>query len=277
MTGKIVVGVSGSEHGHPALTWAVERAERSRTPLHLVHIVDDSWGSDADRYTADAVTLAEQQLHDHADRIRGEHPNLRVHTAVLIGSAAYVLSDYASDADLLVVGSRRTHGFGRTRFSLLSARVAAYARCSVLIIPTSSGREGAGFVVGVDGSALSLKAVDFAAAEADRRREPLTAVHAWQPPWFWGAESGRWPLQPTDADELVLSESLAGLAERYPDLKITRLLPSARTADALEDAAAGARMLVVGSHGRGAIGRAVLGSVSEELALSLPCALAVIR
>jgi nucleotide-binding universal stress UspA family protein len=46
---------------------------------------------------------------------------------------------------------------------------------------------------------------------------------------------------------------------------------------ALQGAAASAGLLVVGSHGRGALLRAALGSVSSSLLRSAPCPVVVVR
>ncbi len=273
MVARIVVGVSGTERDRAAMQWAADRAASTGAPLEVVHVVDDDWGTQDPGLTADAVQAAEKQIHDLADRIRADQAGISVHAVVLVGSPVYALCDHAAGAELLVVGAVAPAMTDGVR----AARMAQYATCSVAIIPSPGDDPAYGVVVGVDGSALSLAAVRFAAREADRLGEPLTAVRAWQPPWFWGAASGRWPLTPSAAEELVLAETLAGIAEDYPDLTVERSMPVARPADALIAAAAGARMLVVGSHGRGAVGRAWFGSVSEELTLTLPCAVAVIR
>jgi nucleotide-binding universal stress UspA family protein len=52
---------------------------------------------------------------------------------------------------------------------------------------------------------------------------------------------------------------------RYPNLKIERKVEEGHPVDVLNDAAETARLLVVGSHGRGAFRRLLLGSVSHEL------------
>ncbi|WP_457819773.1 universal stress protein, partial [Staphylococcus aureus] len=60
-------------------------------------------------------------------------------------------------------------------------RITAAAGCPVVVVPEVVSREHAGVVVGVDGSEASEKAIAFAAAEADRTGEGLTAVMTWSP------------------------------------------------------------------------------------------------
>lgn len=277
MSDFIVIGVSGSEHGHPALEWGVAHAIDHRLSIQLVHVVDTSWGAATPEYVADAVTSAERLIREEADRVSSNHPDVAVHGVALVGAPDRALIRFAEKARMLVVGSHGTERFGDVVFSRLASRIAERADCTVAVIP-STGADGTGVVVGVDGSDLSMKALRFGAAEADRLGEPLTAVHAWTPPWPWDADHAFiWPDAPAPEDELVLSESLAGIAEDFPDLTVIRSLPSARPADALYAAANGARLLAVGSHGRGALERAWFGSVSADLLLAMPCPVVVVR
>lgn len=277
MSGFIAIGVSGSDRAHPALQWGIEYALAHGLRVQLVHVVDTTWGEADPEFVTTAVVAAEQRIHEEADRVSSQHPALAVHGVVLVGAPDRELARFAAKADLLVVGSHPLERFGDLVFSRTAARIAERAQCTVAVIP--AGLEiGGGVVVGVDGSELSMKAVQFAAAQADRFDEPLTAVHAWVRPWPWENEDAYiWPDAPAEEDQVVLAESLAGLRDRYPDLTVVRSLPTARPADALYAAALGARLLAVGSHGRNGLGRAFFGSVSEDLLLAMPCPVVVVR
>lgn len=277
MAASIVIGLSGSMHSHPALAWGVAYAVDHRLSVDLVHVVDDTWGARAPEYTAEAIVLAERHIIEEVERVRSNHPTLAVHGVVLVGSPDRELCAHAEHAELLVVGSHPLERFGDTVFSRRASHIAERAACSVAVVPSTTKSPGTGVVVGVDGSDVSVRALRFAAANAALRGDALTAVHAWIPPWPWDADPGVWPDAPAAEDELVLAEAVAGLTEDYPDLQVVRKLPSARPADALYGASIGARMLVVGSHGRQGLERAWFGSVSAELVLSMPCPVCVIR
>jgi nucleotide-binding universal stress UspA family protein len=77
--------------------------------------------------------------------------------------------------------------------------------------------------------------------------------------------------------EQVLAESLAEHTARYPDVRVTRLVGFEPPARALAAQADGAALLVVGSHGRGALRSALLGSVSHAMIYHAPCPVAVVR
>ena len=74
-----------------------------------------------------------------------------------------------------------------------------------------------------------------------------------------------------------LSESLAGWSDKYPDVPVTSLVSLEHPLQALRAATSDARLLVVGSHGRGALLRFALGSVSAAMLRTAPCAVAVVR
>jgi nucleotide-binding universal stress UspA family protein len=71
---------------------------------------------------------------------------------------------------------------------------------------------------------------------------------------------------PTTAKEdHLLAEALAGWQERYPDVSVHKQLVCARAAHALVDASESAQLVVVGSHGSGALAGMLLGSVSNAV------------
>ncbi|MBC7441865.1 MAG: universal stress protein [Ramlibacter sp.] len=279
MDERVVVGMSGRPSDREALRWALDYARPRRLAVELVHVVDENWANIAEGYTHRAREQAERSLAreiaDAAPRALG--PNL--HATVLEGSATGALTDWAEGAELLVIGS---HALGRFRdylFSTRSAQIAAHAPGSVVIVPERADRNGSGVVVGVDGSEVSLAAVRFAAEQADRLGQRLTAVYCWSAPAPWTEEGAMidWPMEPDDADRLVLAEAVAGLAELYPDLELDLRLDLGLPVDALVTAATDARLLVVGSHTRQGFARFWLGSVSHVIVLTMPCPVAVIR
>lgn len=83
--------------------------------------------------------------------------------------------------------------------------------------------------------------------------------------------------QAHEAGRRYLAEALAGRRDRWPDVRVTELLTLADPVTALERADQDARLLVVGSHGRRALERVVLGSVSASLLRTSPCPVAVVR
>jgi nucleotide-binding universal stress UspA family protein len=136
-------------------------------------------------------------------------------------------------------------------------------------------------VAGVDGSAASKVAAQWAATEAQRRGAGLLLVQAYSLPAHLAVPGVL--LHPSIGDDLrVWAESTVAAIEqtirdRLPDLRIGSLVTRAVPADVLLRLGAGAVLTVVGSHGRGAFLDTVLGSVAMSLCRSASGPVAVVR
>jgi nucleotide-binding universal stress UspA family protein len=137
-------------------------------------------------------------------------------------------------------------------------------------------------VAATDGSEESLRAVDWAAREAELRGLPLRIVSAAAlPPRMaeYQTESG----VATVADTVVgnRDRALAAATQRAtaiaPDILVDADALSASPARAITDAGSGASMLVLGSRGMGAFTALILGSVSRYAAAHAACPVVVVR
>lgn len=278
MNNRIAVGISGKKSADSALEWALDYADAHHTEVELVHVVDDRWATLTRSLSGTALLDAEREVRARAERATEAHPRLHVHPTVLEGSPIDALVERAADADLLVIGTHELGRFQGVVFSTRAAHIAALATTSVVVVPSGWRPEGTGVVVGVDGSASSVAALEFGAKEADRLGQGLKAVYAWRALTPWTTVDDDFdPSDPTDRDRLVLSEAAAGLAEEYPDLDVDLHLSRELPVDALMNASLNARLLVVGTHGRHGVAKVWLGSVSHELVLAMPCPVVVIR
>lgn len=282
----VVVGVDGSEPALRAVRLAAAEAARRHRPLRVVHgfiwpllrvpVNPPAEGppggglrGQAQELVATAVAAAEAAA-----------PGLRVTGEIIDGEAAAVLIGESPTATMIVLGDRGLGGFAALVLGSVAIQVAAYAECPVLV---ARGEEHAAgpVVVGVDGSALSRAAVEFAAEEAAVRGARLHAVHAYTHP----VSGGPGDMQPLvyDEDQLrgeeerVLAESLTGLTERYPEVAVTRAAVRARPVVALTESSRDAQLLVVGSQGRGELRELLLGSVSHGVLHRAACPVAVVR
>jgi nucleotide-binding universal stress UspA family protein len=140
-----------------------------------------------------------------------------------------------------------------------------------------------GIVVGVDGSPASNFAVCWAARDAAMRHIPLTLVHMLNP--FVPA----WPEMPLlddvvvwreDDGRRVLDEAVKiaeDATKTYRGIEISSGLGHSSPVRTLAEMSEKAEMVVVGSNGRGAVGRVLLGSVSSGVVRRASCPVAVIR
>jgi nucleotide-binding universal stress UspA family protein len=75
----------------------------------------------------------------------------------------------------------------------------------------------------------------------------------------------------------MLTEQLASWQEKYPHVVVERQVVQERAAAALIEMGRRARMIVVGSRGRGGFVRLLLGSVSQEVVRYATCPVVVCR
>ena len=286
MNREIVVGYDGSTHADEALVWAARAARRRHAPLRIVHVARtflDGYVI-ADRPSDLTAQVGGQVLADGIERLRAIDPDLEVTTQLEPqDSVAAVLTEASRNAGLLVVGSRGRGGFAGLLLGSVSVTVASHAHCPVVVVrtnPATAGVPGRPVVVGVDGSPASVSAVDYAFDQASRWGLPLVAVHAWELPSLFGPVP---PWMPEEVEEMrmaekaLLSESLAGHMERYPDVNVTSMVHRGGPAHVILTAADDAELLVVGSRGLGGFRGLLLGSVSQAVLHHATCPVVVVR
>lgn len=135
-------------------------------------------------------------------------------------------------------------------------------------------------IVGYDGSASAVPAVQWAARQAVQRSCRLHLVH-----------STLWPAITQDlgpvpgiegsglrrAAEDILAEGVARVHDAVPGLDVKTTLSYGWPAEHLRTLSSGAALLVVGTRGVGGFMGLLIGSVSLELAATADCPVAVIR
>jgi nucleotide-binding universal stress UspA family protein len=276
MTGhdhSVVVGIDWSDAARAAVEHGAAIAAARHLPLRLVHVLEPPMYPLAAKRVRDldlVVRKAGQRLLDEAVDVLGVvYPDLRVTAAVVKGSAVEVLVDESRTAERVVVGSHGAGIFTELLVGSTALQVVSLAACPVVTVPAPLPDElpRSGVVVGVDGSPRSQAALAFAFDAADVWDEPLVAVHAWTDPARL-APPAQLPLVYDPAlvareERLVVAESMAGFAEDHPDVKLDVRVVHDHAVHALTSAGALARLLVVGSRGRGPVGALFLGSVSH--------------
>ena len=157
-SGRIVVGVDGSQGSLNALRWAFGEARARKIPVHAVFAwqyyppwVDPGLGSmfplvyrrdggvPPDEFT-DAAASVEKLLDaavckaTESDPDSGTDP-VRITQEAVEGHAAQVLLDSVSGGDMLVVGSQGHGGFVGTVLGSVSQHVVSHSRCPVVVVP----------------------------------------------------------------------------------------------------------------------------------------------
>lgn len=271
----VVVGLDRSGPGRAAVEYGAELARRRHLTLRLVHAFESlqyslrpgvGWAPNVEG----VLRKSAQRLCDETLEVLGvAYPDLEVTARLQPGSPAETLLEESEQAEVVVLGSRGTGGFADLLLGSTTLHVASHAQCPVVAVPDPPDGEPDrhGVVVGVDGSEVSGAAIEYAFRTASEVRENLVAVHAWYDP----ARTGVGLMMPLvydpqlvdDEERLVLAESMAGWSEKYPDVDVRHKVVREHPVRALVVEGAGARLLVVGSRGRGSIRSLALGSVGH--------------
>ena len=134
-------------------------------------------------------------------------------------------------------------------------------------------------VVGVDGSASAYRAVEWAAAEADRRGVALRLVRAFS--WTTADHPTGWVARYRDEVLEVARRQVARAvrvaADARPDVEAAARVEIGAPIEVLSAEARRAQLLVLGDRGLGEVAGLVLGSVAVSLAARGACPVVVVR
>jgi nucleotide-binding universal stress UspA family protein len=140
-----------------------------------------------------------------------------------------------------------------------------------------SGEDRFRIAVGVDGSAESRSALEWAVTEARLRHGLVRAVTAWEyPPETAGMEAMIWdPVIFEPAARRMQTDTLKGVDTECVD--VTGDVVQGPTVTVLLNASRDADLMVVGSRGHGGFTGLLLGSVSTQVVHHAACAVLVVR
>jgi nucleotide-binding universal stress UspA family protein len=127
-------------------------------------------------------------------------------------------------------------------------------------------------VVGIDGSAGSDHALEWAAAEAARRGAVLEVHTSYSPGYAFIT-----PQEVQQAMQHVLDEAVNHIVDLAPGLAFEGVTHEGSAAKVLIEASKGADLLVVGSRGLGGFSGLLLGSVSQQCSLHAHCPIVIVR
>jgi nucleotide-binding universal stress UspA family protein len=268
----IVVGVDGKAPGWWALAWAADEA--AVTGAHLtvcrVYRADHRPPVSERRHPGEVLELTDPLLMRHVRHVQARLGGALVTLSTPAGGPGQHLVD--AGGDLLVVGASS----GDHLSAMSTARwVAAHAGCPVVVvrlIRKAAGLFAGHVVVGVDGSEPARAALGFGFRHAATHGLPLVAVHATgghaddEPGDVWVDDRfAETHITPPPAGLADLDVEVEPYALDHPGVAVKRAVYHGGPVPALLRAAAGARLLVVGDRGRGAVSRLVLGSVSQSV------------
>src|SRR6476661_2378973 len=264
MFSTLIAAVDGRQGGRDALLLAARLAGPGTT-VHAVH-VDDCARAEAEalvRRELDSTGVAAQAY------VTTEKPPARgLHRAAV-----------ALDADLIVVGRAHRGPAGRIVAGDNARAVVHGAGRPVAVAPPAGAPVPAEPVVGVgyDGSTASRAALDWAAAFARDlgARLRVVSIAEREPDFSPSTLQGvNWAGKPGPREEKARRHADEAEARLTGGVEAEVLIGTPH--EVLHDLSQELSVLVVGSRGEGAVGRALLGSVSDALVHSASCPVVVV-
>jgi len=289
--GRIVVGYDGSAGSVNALTHAARLAnDRGLTLLMIMALphlnpkvprTARALKLDPD-YLTHIKARAQRKLDAATEQLASQYPVLKTENALLSADPAGALVEASQDAALVVVGVR---GHSAELLSPMlggvSGSVIAHATGPVMVVPDGIHNMANGpVVVGLVDSADALEAGRVAIREAEARKVPLVAMHAWEiAPELSDLET----LVRIDSEQeqreldAMLAALTAPLLEGHPGVVVERHVVQATPRAALVQASQQASLVVVGSRGLGGFAGLLMGSVSRAVIREADCPVIVVR
>lgn len=280
---EVAVGVDGSASSLEAVQWAAVEAVSLGAILRIIHAWLSPYahvplGSSRRTATSAWAVAGEHLLVEASAAAVSASPGIEVDTNLIPGPPRLVLTVASHEADLLVLGNRGRGGFAGMVMGSMAASVAHRASCPVVIVRGQVNRAGP-VVVGIDGSAADHLVLAVAFDRAERSGTSLHAIHAWEapepllptPPWSDEARSLEY-----DARQ-VLALALAPFEAAHPGVRVERKLVTRSPTAALVASSEEAEIVVVGSHGAGALHGMLAGSVCHGVIYHAHCPVEVVH
>ncbi|HET9983295.1 MAG TPA: universal stress protein [Longimicrobiales bacterium] len=290
MIRSVLVPLDGSASSEWALPTAVAIARASGAKLELVSVhvplellgAAGEWGGYQGTLEATGTDHALAYLRGVADRVSAA-AGVAATPIVRVGRAADALVRHAEQAgsDLVVLS---THGHGPIQRAWLGSVADAVARHSpvpvLLVRPEpdavpdlTGGTLFRHILVPLDGSAFGEEVLGTAVALGALGAADYTLLEVVYPPFVIGPVDETLSLH---VDEELLRQRkaaadayLRGVAERLRadglEVETVVVVEPSTVASILDYAAKGADLIALTTHGRGGLGRVVLGSVADKV------------
>jgi len=299
MLKRIMVAYNDDNQSAQALQAAIELAKAASAEVDLISIYNLPNFRVLEDVNPDITTFAnqfEESSRKHLEAIQAQaaeiisQENITVRQYIWEGKPGPIITEYAQGlkVDLIVVGSHNRTGIDRMLAGSVSTYVLQHTSCPVLIIKkdVSTTSPLKKILVAYDDSNQSAKALDMAIEIAKHIAAEIHLVSAYTLPInYWEASySGvTGDIRATFLETALkyITKIQAEAVEKVKEEKITvhphvvEGKPGQCIVDLAEEL--NAHLIVMGTHNRGTVARAFLGSVSNYVLNQADCQVLVVK
>jgi nucleotide-binding universal stress UspA family protein len=272
---KILVPIDGSASSMMAEETAVKIAKKTGATVTALHVVqelrlasqlpssirDELRGSIEQR--AEGVVEGARALFKE-EKVKGETETMGSNDP-----ADGILESSKNDYDMIVIGGRGENEKDPYALGSVTKKVIRHSKCPTLITKMVSSLSH--FLVCIDGSEHSIKALEYATRLAEKMGGKITLLNV--------QEHRLREVSAKTAEELgekILSMALA--AVQKGKLKVDKKLKFGVPSDVIVEAAEEGKndLIVLGGKGHGTVSRFLLGSVSDDVSHKAKCSVLIV-
>lgn len=280
---KILFATDFSSTDREAFHQACLFARAWQAKLLIVHVNESNSSSRSQDVetmeTKKGIDVLGMDLHNSHDRISHEH-------ITRTGDPAEVILgiEQEQNVDLIVLGTHGRKGFQRVLHGSVAETVIRCSHCPVLTLRSApdakppASQSGQKVLVPIDFSVHSLAALDLASTLAQAIQAEITILHV--------DDSNHTPIRVSadgapllDTERMNQWNQLKGFVPRSSGIRYEhKILPGPAT-KTIPQFANQSRYdyVVLGTHGRTGIGRALMGSVTEQVTRNSNCPVVAVK
>lgn len=282
MPETIIVPLDSSKSAEDSIPFALDIARRTEAKITLLSVVEisaefDVWVETAmisiDEEIEDWIAERRSYLEEVAARLEGVDVNVKVRAGN--ASNEILAQTEESSEPAIVMASHGRGGLSQIVIGSIALQVVHGARCPVFVVRIQPEDDPApppeldSVVIPLDGSNFSASVIDRGLQAIGEPKPNIHLLHV--------MDEGRWTnltISPTIRQyeeaaqtdmEQHLNELAGGLRER--GFTVTTQIERGRVANTILDipGARNAGLIAMATHGRGGLGRALLGSVAQRV------------
>jgi nucleotide-binding universal stress UspA family protein len=286
-TMKILLPFDGSDNAKAALNVVLKRPWPTGTRADIITITEhvpiaDTWmklsPEEAKRLLSEAIVGLEKKF--GTGKVTAKVVESEPRTEILE-------LERSLKPDLIVMGSHGRHGLTRFLLGSLTDVVVNYAHSSVCVVRGQSNLGERKFLIALEGSKFSLKALEAVMERPWPEKAEFQIVSVVEPPLQDYSFSPRLAMEAvreaekevTQACQKYVDDQVARMRERLPGCNVTGVVMHGYPVDNILTVAKSWQpdCIIMGSRSRKGLNALLLGSVSKSVLLQSECSVEIIR